>query len=133
MCNFKLCCYPPHLGMLDLVNRQRIRNGLNSLVENRSLMQAAQGHSDFMASRNDHSHQVQGEDPLMARVRSAGFRLSSVAENIGKGYDSVDAAMEGWMRSDGHRNNILNARYTHFGWGLRYRGQTPFWTQVFAS
>ena len=40
--------------------------------------------------------------------------------------------MDGWMRSDGHRANILNASYTKISVSCYYDGYTYYWVQNFA-
>jgi uncharacterized protein YkwD len=44
-----------------------------------------------------------------------GCRASGVGENIAAGAVSADEMMAMWMRSPGHRANILNSRFTHIG------------------
>jgi uncharacterized protein YkwD len=41
------------------------------------------------------------------------------------------AAVEGWMKSPGHRENILNPRYDSSGIGVAMAGDRAFATQVF--
>lgn len=43
-----------------------------------------------------------------------------------------DMVMDGWMRSDGHRANILNANYTKISVSCYYDGSTYYWVQNFA-
>jgi len=55
-------------------------------------------------------------------------------ENIAAGYGNSEAAMVGWMNSDGHRANILSSSYTHAGVGHHYQAGTTYrnyWTQLF--
>ena len=42
-----------------------------------------------------------------------------------------EAVMNGWMNSEGHRQNILNCAAKATGVGLAYRGSTAYWTQLF--
>jgi uncharacterized protein YkwD len=47
----------------------------------------------------------------------------------------VDEAMDGWMNSEKHRDNILSKIYTEAGFGLAIghnkRGYQIIWVQVF--
>ena len=45
---------------------------------------------------------------------------------------SPEMVMDGWMRSDGHRANILNASYTKISVSCYYDGSTYYWVQNFA-
>jgi Cysteine-rich secretory protein family len=38
-------------------------------------------------------------------------------ENIAAGYDSAQKVVAAWMNSEGHRQNILNCRFTSIGIG----------------
>ncbi len=54
-------------------------------------------------------------------------------ENIAAGYSSVQAAFNGWKEEDknyagqGHRRNMLDARYTHIGLGHVIYDNVHFW------
>ena len=45
--------------------------------------------------------------------------LNAVAENVAYGYDTGRQVVRAWMRSDGHRHNILNPRYRQLGMAAR--------------
>ena len=45
------------------------------------------------------------------------------------GYPTPQAVVDGWMNSEGHRANILNASYTVIGVG--YVPEGNYWTQMF--
>ena len=53
----------------------------------------------------------------------------SVGENIARGYRSVEAVMNGWMNSTGHRSNILRAQYQDCG----FAKVGDYWCAVFGS
>ena len=68
----------------------------------------------------------------MNRNGITGWRTAG--ENIAYGYPSARDVQEGWMNSPGHRENILNAGFTHVGVGLYVDSEgTAYWTQLFAS
>ena len=118
--------------VVNLTNSRRRNHGCRNLIRNDALDRAAQTHTNKMATRNMLSHELPGEPSLGVRVRRAGYNWTGVAENIAAGYTTPRAVVRGWMRSSGHRRNILNCRYRHIGVGyaLSPRG-TPYWTQVF--
>ncbi len=43
------------------------------------------------------------------------FGAKNVGENIAYGYKTAEGVVRGWLNSEKHRKNILNANYTHFG------------------
>lgn len=109
--------------MLVLVNRERALNGVSPLSLNTILMTCAQNHAEYMARTGNFNHQGQGGAPNVCGVGR------STAENIAFGYTSITAAVEGWMKSHGHRLNILNGGYTQIGYGHA----ASYWVQVFTG
>lgn len=113
------------LALLDEINRQRHSHGLAPVRLERRLGQAAQGHACETAQRNMLSHQaLDGSRPGQRALR-AGYDYRMVVENLGLGFHSADQAMFYWMRSPGHRKNVLAPEARHAGLGLTMteRGQ----------
>ncbi len=79
-----------------------------------ALASAARRHAALMAQHGALSHQYLDEPPLLQRISATGARFSSVAENIASGQDTGDIH-SGWMRSPGHRANILDPKLTALG------------------
>jgi uncharacterized protein YkwD len=50
-------------------------------------------------------------------MEASGFHGSAMGENIAAGYDAAQRVFAAWMRSDGHRKNILNCNYNKIGIG----------------
>lgn len=115
--------------ILDLTNIERRRVGYPALSLNSQLIAAAQAHSEKMARHNQLKHQLPGELKLGDRISQAGYRWSAVAENIGWNYQTPEDAIEGWMKSPGHRKNLLNPKYKELGVGY----SKTYWTQNFAA
>lgn len=100
-----------------MVNQERADNGVAALTWDSSM--ASYSDRRAMEITTDFSH------------NSAGGKMN-VGENIAKGAISPEMAMDGWMRSDGHRANILNASYTKISVSCYYDGYTYYWVQNFA-
>lgn len=123
--------------VLELTNAERARVGLAPLTLNSSLATAAQTHSQNMASQDFFSHTgLDGSSPT-DRARIAGYS-GGASENIGVGYTSAEAAVNGWMNSPGHRENILNPDYRSIGIGYYFLendtgsvNYNHYWTQTF--
>ena len=109
---------------LCLVNRERAAHGEGPLQTNSDLQDAAQGHSESMASGSYFEHAGPGGS-LLQRIMASGYlpgpnALYSVGENIA--YGSLQDATPGaivaaWMASPGHRANILNSSFREVGTG----------------
>jgi len=58
--------------------------------------------------------------------------LSGVGENVAYGYSTGRAAVKAWMKSPGHRANLLNPGYRQLGMAVRHsKDGTPYAVQVF--
>jgi uncharacterized protein YkwD len=121
-------------SLVQLTNAERSSAGVPALRADSRLMQAAQLHADQMARLGRLEHVLSGaqyprpED----RLAAAGYQWSAYAENIAMGQSSAAAAMDSWMRSSGHRANILNRGVTEIGIGFaRDSGGRPYYVQVF--
>ena len=115
--------------VLTLVNEQRSKAGCKALKSNGKLVLAARRHSQFMADTGKHGHEGIGDGTPQERIDKAGYRPAGWAENIAWGYTGPASVMDGWMRSAGHKANILNCSYTEIGVGVDRGGRN--WTQVF--
>ncbi|MGW6981908.1 CAP domain-containing protein [Streptomyces sp. NPDC054932] len=126
---------PPASGsvaaVLALVNQERAAAGCSAVSLNAKLTKAAQDHSADMASHSNMSHTgSDGSDPG-ARITRAGYAWSTYGENVAYGYSTPEKVMEGWMNSQGHRENILNCSFKEIGIGLAQPGN--YWTQDFGT
>jgi uncharacterized protein YkwD len=71
---------------------------------------------------------------LVSRLNHVGFRYKSAGENIAWGYSNPAEVFAAWMRSAGHRDNILSPAFTRIGVGVKADGAgRPFYCQVFAA
>ena len=108
---------------LCLLNAQRVHNGEPPLTENARLQQAATFHSLDMAKRKYFDHlDPEGEQPV-ARIVHAGYPPIFVGENLAWGEltKGTPAHMVSlWMKSPGHRANVLERGFREIGIGLAY-------------
>ncbi len=82
---------------------------------NVALSTAASAHSSDMATFNYFSHTSADGRTLGARATAAGYAWSQLGENIAGGYVGIDSVMNGWVDSDGHCANLMNANFTEVG------------------
>jgi uncharacterized protein YkwD len=116
----------------DLTNNERRHNNLPDLTFNWQLAWAAMKHSENMANQDFFDHRN-----LENRVKSEGYQ-GMAGENIYAGGSTPEEAMNSWMNSPGHRNNILNPQYREIGVGYCFLANDQgsvnyhyYWTQVF--
>lgn len=124
--------------VFDLLNAERCRNNLPALVWDESLAQMARLHSDDMGSRNYFNHATPEGGQTSERAHQSGITgWRALGENIAfnQGFDDPAAfAIERWMQSVKHRNNILNASFSHTGLGVaQTEDGRVYFTQVFVT
>lgn len=121
--------------VLALTNQHRVAAGLAPLRENNSLSAAAQRYAEAMANTSCFAHDCQPVPNFADRLVNAGYaRNSFMAENIAMGQPTAAAVVDGWMKSEGHRQNIMNPNYKDLGVGAMRdaRGQW-WWVQNFGG
>jgi uncharacterized protein YkwD len=120
----------------DLINKIRNDAGLESLIWNEQLANLARLHSQDMAEQKFFSHR--GSDGSMVDNRADKLGLmnwSAIGENIAflRGYDDAPKfAVERWMESPRHKENLLDKRWKETGMGVAILPDGTFYfTQVF--
>lgn len=114
--------------ILDRVNAERTNAGLAPLSRDGSLDATADVRSKEIAVLFDHDHKRPNGDVCFSAFPSG---YSTAGENIAKGQTSAEEVMNGWMGSEGHKSNILNAAFTRIGISCYFDGSTYYWVQDF--
>ncbi|WP_054873293.1 SafA/ExsA family spore coat assembly protein [Oxobacter pfennigii] len=118
--------------VVQLVNKERAKNGLPALSSNWQLSRVARYKSADMAKLNYFSHTSPTYGSPFKMMESFGLRYASAGENIAKGQRTPEEVMVAWMNSPGHRSNILSASYTQIGVGYAKDSRgVAYWTQMF--
>lgn len=131
-----VCLDDRALELVRRTNAERTRRGLPALEPDARLQEAAQRHAADMARGDFMAHEGSDRALVGDRAERAGYRWTTVAENVAAGYPDPAAAVAGWMRSAGHRTNILDPGARHLGVGYAYRVDTrlhSYWVQVFGD
>jgi uncharacterized protein YkwD len=120
----------------DLINAERQRRGLKALIWDGTLTRLARYHSENMARGGFLNHVDRDGLDLKGRAEVLGLHgWKALGENIAynQGFSDPTAfAVERWMVSEKHRDNILNDYYTHAAVGMaRASDGTYYFTQVF--
>lgn len=118
--------------VIALVNTERTSRGLNALSGNTSLSDVATRKSQDMADLGyfDHTSPTYGSPFDM--MKQFGIHYTTAGENIAMGQTTPEQVMNGWMNSEGHRANILNAAFTQIGVGIAKNADGRlYWTQMF--
>ena len=111
----------------DLVNQQRIANGLSPLTIDADLSVKARIKSQDMKTNNYFSHNSPTYGSPFQMMKQLGISYRSAGENIAMSYRTAQAVVNAWMSSASHRANILSDQYTTMGIGY----VDGYWTQWF--
>lgn len=117
--------------LFQLANQDRFGRGLQPLRQDEDLTRAARTHARIMVQSGTLSHQLPGEADLIVRVKQAGVRFSTVAENLAESPSAARINNE-WMHSPPHRANLLDPRVNAIGIAVVQRGRELYAVQDFA-
>lgn len=122
------------MDAFTLINGERTGADVAPLVMDGGLRAVARAHSEDMLARDFFAHDnPDGESPF-DRIHAAGIEYARAGENIAWNNfpNPVETAVDGWMNSEGHRNNILNGEFTLTGMGVAGDAANGYYfTQVF--
>ena len=108
-------------AVLSELNQVRAQHGLAPLRSNAKLRAAADTHSEAMAQHGFFAHESRDGSAFWKRVQRfygpKGFGFWSVGENLlwSSGELTAEQAVEMWMKSPKHRENILTPRWREIG------------------
>ncbi len=119
----------------DLLNQKRAENGEKPLVWNELLAAVARIHSRDMADNKYFSHRGLDDSKVGDRAERGGLKWKAIGENIAynRGYkDPIEKAVELWMGSTGHRQNLMDDHWKESAVGIAVAADGSFYfTQVF--
>lgn len=121
---------PAEKRILEELNHERVKNGLDPLAWNEQAAAAARAHSRLLAGNPNLSHQFPGEASLPERLGATGARFTVAAENVAR-TEWIEDVHPALMGSSGHRANMLSPRYNAVGIGVMEDKGRIFVTQDF--
>lgn len=113
--------------VVDLVNKERSKAGLKPLATQANLTKVAAAKAADMRQNGYFDHQSPTYGSPFDMMKQFGVTYSYAGENIAKGQRTPSEVMNAWMNSEGHRQNIMNANFTHIG--VAY--DNGYWVQEF--
>jgi len=128
--------------VFEMTNQARRAKGLPPFIQDAELTQVARAFSDDMLVRRFFDHTTPDgvsfderlADRYRHRVRLMGENIwYASGYNLGKVQHVAKEIVDDWMSSPGHRDNILDPRFTHLGVGVSARNHTVRATQEFVG
>ena len=121
-------------AVVSRINEIRRVQGRPPLRVDATLSRVAREYACWLSTRQTLTHEGPAGQTVADRVRTAGQPFREVGENLASNVnvpDPVATAIDGWMTSEGHRDNVLRGAFTRTGVGICRRGRAYYFTQVF--
>lgn len=122
------------MGSLPIVNTLRAKHGLGPVFHDLVAANAAKDQAIRMARVGKMSHFLGSDASFLDRMKRLTVRLPA-AENIAVGQSSTDLAVDAWIRSKKHLDNLLGP-FTGMGVAVAYqasRNNRPYWSMILSS
>ena len=103
------------VALVDAMNRQRAAHGLEPLRLNTRLSLAANDRVEHMFEQRYFDHVAPDGTQPFIWISRRGYDYRMAGENLAVGYTTADRVVSGWIRSPGHRANLLGRGFEEIG------------------
>ncbi len=104
--------------VIRLTNEKRAQSGLNPLSENSTLSAAAVAKGNDMLAKGYWAHFAPDGTSPWSFFNKFGYRYRYAGENLARDFSSAPSAVDAWMNSPTHKENIMNLNYKEIGIGV---------------
>lgn len=104
--------------VIRLTNVERTNSGLAPLSTNSALSQAAIAKGNDMLAKGYWAHFAPDGTSPWSFFLNFGYKYRYAGENLARDFSDAGTAVNAWMNSPTHRENILNANYQEIGIGV---------------
>lgn len=123
--------------IIELTNLERVKAGVPPLKRQDDLCKAAHWLAADMATNNYFQHADRAGRNIDSRLPYFGYKdFSTIGENIAAGQITPAVAVADWMKSPGHRANLLSPDFCEIGVGYVHVPNSEsqdYWVQDFGS
>ena len=120
--------------ILKGVNVEREKNNLKPLKINNRLNKIAIVKAKDMAKDKKMSHTSKKFGATFNLIKKENIHFTKAAENIASGHKTPEFVVERWLKSKGHRKNILGKDYRFIGIGKASDNEGKlYWVQIFIN
>jgi len=127
----------PEYQILVAQNNERSRSGAAPLAVDPLLETLARQRANDMANSGYFSHGTPNGSSIFSMLAAAGPASRLEAENIARNdypeSQTATIAMNGFLGSSGHRDNLLNPGFTRVGIGAARRGTMTYFAVSFSG
>ncbi|PRO67052.1 S-layer homology domain-containing protein [Alkalicoccus urumqiensis] len=118
-------------AVIEGTNAEREAAGLEPLGRDRAVEATAMKKAEDFHVNNYFAHESPEYGSPFDMLQADGIEYQSAGENIARGYQDPQTAVDAWMNSTGHRENILKSDYTHIGVGYYEENGERYYVQMF--
>lgn len=101
--------------IINLSNQARVDNGLPKLKMSETLNQAAMLKAQDMMEDNYFAHTSPDGDRPWQWFKDVQYEYTYAGENLAMNFSQAEDAVDAWMNSPSHRDNILSSHYQDIG------------------
>lgn len=101
--------------VINLTNSKRAEFGLSDLQYNSLLAQAAKAKGEDMLTGDYWAHVSPDGIQPWRFFQVAGYNYRFAGENLARDFSDPSSAVEAWMASPSHKENILSSKYKEIG------------------
>lgn len=101
--------------LIEMLNEDRIAQGLKPLTVNQQLVMAAEKKATDMLNENYFAHTSPDGITPWYWLSKVGYKYVAAGENLAKDFTESEYVHRAWMNSASHRANILNGNYQDVG------------------
>lgn len=104
--------------VVRLTNQKRAEAGLGALTLNSNLAGAAYTKGQDMINKDYWAHVAPDGTQPWKFFNDFGYKYKYAGENLARDFTNPASAVDAWMNSPTHRENILNPKYKEIGIGV---------------
>ena len=104
--------------VVNLTNQKRAQAGLSALSLNQTLSNAAYVKGADMINKDYWAHVSPDGTQPWTFFKNAGYKYKFAGENLARDFSNATDAVNAWMNSPTHRDNLLNPKYKEIGIGV---------------
>lgn len=119
--NPEILGYASSIGIqevVNLTNQKRSEVGLSALSLNQELSAAAYTKGRDMIDKDYWAHVAPDGTQPWKFFNDFGYKYRYAGENLARDFSNAQSAVDAWMNSPTHRDNILNPKYKEIGIGI---------------
>lgn len=104
--------------IIELTNKIRNNLGVQSLVENNLLTQAAYSKAEDMLLNQYFAHIGPDKKTVKEWLAGVNYKYAVAGENLAMGFSSAEEVVNGWVKSQTHYANIIDPDFSEIGVGM---------------